>query len=639
MWLVIRMIAIDRAGGPSWFRITIFIGSLFPTLLWICKSSLTLPRSRWSDILWDARWMALLNMPASILPWTAWFVPNSSNAVHPIKGDGYYVYVAWSAMLYAFICLEVVRQMRRSFGLALIELQVVVLAWTIMAFSILTRMAVDSLIPLAITKQSTYAVALFAAGWVGYFCFTHRIFDAHYLFRIAARYILLIGAVAVTTYSTYWMCSDNLPAWLTFILMAVVSLAVARWLNGRLDHWLFQFPAAAAARAAAHGAARTATTAEELRQEFERVVSGWAHAEKALFAAVVPHEPVETTEWSLATDDPVLGTLREIHWATPERLQRERSTPGRGAVRAFLTAHGLGAVVLGRGESVTVLMAVGLKPTRRPFTYPEIEQLIELAEIAEAALSRVRLTEQAVQREKLATLGLLGASLAHEIRNPLYAIRAFAELLPDNYDRTEFREQFAGMVGTEVVRIDQLISQLMNLAAPRKLSATTVRLHEVVREAMALVAPKARASGIAWETRLRAEDDCVHADRAATKQVLLNLCLNAIQAQENDGTAEGWVRVSTVDRADGVELTVSDGGPGIAEALRDRLFEPFQTTHAGGLGLGLSISREILAYFGATLNVDPPREDEGAVFHVVFQRSGFADTPEYDLRPAPACVI
>jgi C4-dicarboxylate-specific signal transduction histidine kinase len=435
------------------------------------------------------------------------------------------------------------------------------------------------------------------------------------------------------------MCSDNLPAWLTFILMAVVSLAVARWLNGRLDRWLFQFPAAAAARAAAHGVARTATTTEELRQEFERVVAGWAHAEKALFAAVVPHEPVATTEWSLATGNPVLGTLREIHWATPERLQRERSTPGREAVRAFLTAHGLGAVVVGRGESVTVLMAVGLKPTRRPFTYPEIEQLIELAEIAEAALSRVRLTEQAVQREKLATLGLLGASLAHEIRNPLYAIRAFAELLPDNYDRTEFREQFAGMVGTEVVRIDQLISQLMNLAAPRKLSATAVRLHDVIREAVALVAPKARASGIAWETRLRAEDDCVHADRAATKQVLLNLCLNAIQAQENDGTAEGWVKVSTVDRADGVELTVSDGGPGIAEALRDRLFEPFQTTHAGGLGLGLSISREILAHFGATLNVDPPREDEGAVFHVVFQRSDCADTPEYDLRPAPACVI
>jgi C4-dicarboxylate-specific signal transduction histidine kinase len=97
--------------------------------------------------------------------------------------------------------------------------------------------------------------------------------------------------------------------------------------------------------------------------------------------------------------------------------------------------------------------------------------------------------------------------------------------------------------------------------------------------------------------------------------------------------------VSTVDWADGVELTVSDGGPGIAEALRDRLFEPFQTTHAGGLGLGLSISREILAYFGATLNVDPPREEEGAVFRVVFQRSGFADPPEYDLRPAPACVI
>jgi signal transduction histidine kinase len=472
LWVICREISSQATSHAlPLLRLTISIGSWAPAMLWICKESLT--HDQWSDVLRKSRLVLFFSLFLSILPWMEWFIPSYSTKLTRLRGPGYYAYSVGALALYSVIYASIFRQMRQATGMARFEFKTISWIGTLAFGLILVRMTMDGYIPAPITRSSSLVIVVGMIGWATLTIFTHRVYDAQYLFRIAVRYALLISVVALDSYGVYWLGGGNLPAWLTFILMAVVSLAVARWLNGRLDRWLFQFPAAAAARAAAHGAARTATTAEELRQEFERVVSGWAHAEKALFAAVVPHEPVETTEWSLVADDPVLGTLREIHWATPERLRRERSTPGREAVRAFLAAHGLGAAVLGRGESVTVLMAVGLKPTRRPFTYPEIEQLIELAEIAEAALSRVRLTEQAVQREKLATLGLLGASLAHEIRNPLYAIRAFAELLPDNYDRTEFREQFAGMVGTEVVRIDQLISQLMNLAAPRKLSATT----------------------------------------------------------------------------------------------------------------------------------------------------------------------
>jgi C4-dicarboxylate-specific signal transduction histidine kinase len=102
----------------------------------------------------------------------------------------------------------------------------------------------------------------------------------------------------------------------------------------------------------------------------------------------------------------------------------------------------------------------------------------------------------------------------------------------------------------------------------------------------------------------------------------LNLCLNAIQAQEKVPNNRGWVRIESADAVDGVELTVSDGGPGIPAALQGRLFEPFQTTTPGGLGLGLSISREILSRFGATLDVDPDQNEGGAVFRVAFKRGG-----------------
>jgi C4-dicarboxylate-specific signal transduction histidine kinase len=120
------------------------------------------------------------------------------------------------------------------------------------------------------------------------------------------------------------------------------------------------------------------------------------------------------------------------------------------------------------------------------------------------------------------------------------------------------------------------------------------------------------------EVAFEADPDTVFTDAAAAKQVLLNLCFNAVQAVEAKGGPERWVRLGTRRVGDAVELTVSDSGPGIAPEMRRRLFQPFQTTKSRGFGLGLAICRDILANVRASIAVDPAAPGQGATFRVTF---------------------
>src|SRR5207302_1660027 len=102
------------------------------------------------------------------------------------------------------------------------------------------------------------------------------------------------------------------------------------------------------------------------------------------------------------------------------------------------------------------------------------------------------------------------------------------------------------------------------------------------------------------------------------KQVVLNLCFNAIQAVDGAESKERWVTISTRNLPAGIEMAVADSGPGISAAIQPRLFEPFQTTKSSGFGLGLAICSDILANLNASISIDPATPGCGATFRVIF---------------------
>lgn len=233
-------------------------------------------------------------------------------------------------------------------------------------------------------------------------------------------------------------------------------------------------------------------------------------------------------------------------------------------------------------------IAAGDRDVRAPVA--PINELGALAAALNTMVARLQIYEQEMAAQnRLAALGELAARIAHEIRNPLTAIKLqvqlLTELLPEDQRRIAFT------VLKEVRRLELIVSNTLQLSRSRELHRTITDLSGLGQEITGLIAPQFAHRGITLETHWRTLP-LARLDGDQIKQVLLNLLNNAAEAL-TDG---GIIRVSTdYDISKGtIMIAVEDSGPGISAAQRSQLFTAAVSHKADGLGLGLSISREIV---------------------------------------------
>ena len=617
VWLGCLHQAVSSPGGLFWLRGTCAIGALIPLHLWIVKESIATSFDvfDWRCLRKIWGWI-VVSGGLAVLCFTEYFIPSQSTAENRIRGWGYYLFICTILGLLGYVLSDAVRKGRALSGVRRTEVQVWLGGGCLTGVAILILMAVSTLFhDSRYIRLQPLVVLVFYAG-TAYAITTYRIFDARYILRVGTQKIALIFVVAAAAYGVDKVFDALVSDSIAFVLTTAFVLWSGATLDGWLNRWFQFYPQAAQARAAAFEITRRAVRAEELEREFLPIVKGWGQTENAVILSGgvggVRGGDVELTD-----DSEVLIAMRELHWVTPERLIREKSTPLREVVRQFLEEHKLGALVAEIGPALTVLVGVGIPASRRPFTYPQINQLRELASIFESSLERAHYSLKAQHAEQLATVGLLGASLAHEIRNPLVTIKTFVHLLPQHHGDPIFREKFFRLISEEVSRIDRLTEQLLDLAAPRVYVAHEVPLHSVLNSSLELVTPKANDRAVRLITEFQANPDVVLTDATMARQVLLNLCFNAIQAVEGRA-AEPWVKIATRRVPEGVELAVSDNGPGIAPEIMPRLFQPFASTKTSGFGLGLAICSDILSGLGASITVDLPQPGCGATFRVIF---------------------
>lgn len=222
-----------------------------------------------------------------------------------------------------------------------------------------------------------------------------------------------------------------------------------------------------------------------------------------------------------------------------------------------------------------------------------------------------RRRQEGLRQERLAALGQLAAGAAHEIRNPLTAVRGFLQLVASQV-RSEPQAHYLQIVRQEMERIERITADLLLLSRSWKVRLTPCDVGGVLDAVAELVRPRALERAIAVEVATAPDLPRVAADRERLEQVFLNLAGNAIEAVRGPGRVELSARL---DPAGFVEVAVADDGPGIPAAALPRLFEPFFTTKAGGTGLGLAVSEAIVRSFGGHISVSSP-EGAGAVFRV-----------------------
>src|SRR3954453_8579916 len=222
-----------------------------------------------------------------------------------------------------------------------------------------------------------------------------------------------------------------------------------------------------------------------------------------------------------------------------------------------------------------------------------------------------------VHANRVATMGQLTSSIAHEVNQPItaavtYALaaRRFLSAEPPNFHEVD---DALSLIVKEGNRAGEVVGRIRALIKKAPARRDAVAINDAILEVIVLTRTEAANNSVSVRTQLAERLPCVQGDRVQLQQVLLNLIINAIEAMRDAGEQERELLISTRNEPNGVSVEVRDSGPGFAPAALERVFEAFYTTKPGGLGLGLSICRSIIEAHNGRLWASPnvPR---GAIF-------------------------
>ncbi len=292
-----------------------------------------------------------------------------------------------------------------------------------------------------------------------------------------------------------------------------------------------------------------------------------------------------------------------------------------GPLKTFMNQNRISAVFpMIFASSVLGHIVIGESPARDIWNDEDVSLMSIIASQAAVAAKNAMLFEDVARRqfdllrsEKLALVGTMAASLAHEIKNPLTSLKGLAQVLPENREDKEFIDKFADIVPRQILRIDSVVEKLLASAKqsggknPEKEARTEEDPAKATEEILFMVKPLCEKNNI--EIIKDIYPTAVRCGREQLMQVILNLVMNAIEAMPSGGTLR--VRIS-----DGC-MTVSDSGAGIDPGSLERIFESFYSTKEGGTGLGLSTVYRIIKDMGWNIDVRS-LQGQGTSFEVRF---------------------
>lgn len=239
---------------------------------------------------------------------------------------------------------------------------------------------------------------------------------------------------------------------------------------------------------------------------------------------------------------------------------------------------------------------------------------------------KVRLERELASRERLATLGQMAAQVAHEVKNPLSAIKSIAQVLREEKALGEY-DQDLSLIVSEIDRLNRTVSQLLAFSRPSHADSQPVQLSDLISATMMLAASEAKERGV----ELSVESDCevtlAGTQAGALREAFSNLVLNAVQATDTGGrvTIQASIQpavpdagIRTTDSTSAfLVISVTDTGPGIPAEAQQRVFEPFYSTKSRGTGLGLAIvQRRVVEIHGAVELTSPVEHNRGTRFRL-----------------------
>jgi hypothetical protein len=292
-----------------------------------------------------------------------------------------------------------------------------------------------------------------------------------------------------------------------------------------------------------------------------------------------------------------------------EQFDRVRGQTGIHNIYKFVlkpAVNGNGNGLPARFREATLNVAIA------PLVSREQEQIGRLI-IFDDVTDRAELEQRLVQADKLSSIGLLAAGVAHEVNTPLAVISTYAQMLAKQVAGDSQKTVILEKIAKQTFRASEIVNSLLNFSRTSSMSFGDVSLNKVILETLSLLDHQLQKAGIMVKTEMEANLPAVHGNAGKLQQVFLNLFLNARDAMTTGGALE----VRTWSEGFNVKAEVADSGPGISSENLHRIYDPFFTTKAArkGTGLGLSVTYGIIQEHGGSIEV-ANRASGGARFHL-----------------------
>ncbi len=220
-----------------------------------------------------------------------------------------------------------------------------------------------------------------------------------------------------------------------------------------------------------------------------------------------------------------------------------------------------------------------------------------------------KMQEEILRMDRLVSLGKLSSGIAHELRNPLAGIKTTAQALGEEMAGDDSRREYLHRITKEIDRLNDLLKTFFSFAKPQNLNLVYCEIKDIINEIIPFLIREIADKGIRFVETYHPQLPKVKVDKTQMHQVFLNLFLNAIQAMPNGGElriqANPLISSSSAEsKQNFIKVVISDSGRGIPPHIIHKIFDPFFTTKPKGIGLGLSITYQIIKKHGGTIKVD-----------------------------------
>lgn len=606
-----------------WLRISSAVAAYLGWLLSMMAASLVDEKITLTDTISRTWFWLLVATTGATLAFSESFIRSDSLHVADGRGAGYAAYLFLMITGCLTLMVSSWKHLRHLSGIRKLEMRFFVLSFACACLLALGSSGIGHVLSLPWLRRLGPVWVLGLHGITVWAACYHRVFDAKQIVSSAAQRIVLLIFLSFSALILNQLLSHSMePTW-SFVGATIVVCTLGiifdapmrRWFRLDTRHLLL------APRRVIIEWARRISDEEELKAKFNRLLCDWCQTNSV---NLLPSSGRQFAGSGIVVHDDWSGfvELCKEGWTTPETLHRSRPSVGTAECADLMQRHQLGALLAVPMGSLppSLIIGLGQKESLRPYTFPEVQALLELAELMDNILTHSRVATHAAHIERMASATMISRGLAHDLNNLATPVSTFLHHMDERVTPGSIEAKVLADAKSSIRVMQDYIQESLFFARQLVPSFTVINAHPVLSDVIRLSTERAREKNV-HVIICEHPDFSFVADFSLLRRLLQNLVFNGIDASPSGATIEVSAIVADDQQ---VCWQVADHGSGIPPEARNRIFEPYFTTknlgsERRGLGLGLAICQKIAEVHGGRISVSS-NSPQGTVFTTIFPR-------------------